>query len=127
MSKPKVFVTRPLPEAALSILGERCELEVHRHDGPLPPDDLARACREVEGLLVVGARVTAEILRAAPHLRAISNSGVGYDNIDVAACTARHIPVTNTPGVLEETTADFAFSLLLAVARRVVEGDRYVR
>lgn len=125
--KPRVFVTRPLPAATLELLGAKCELLVHPQDSPLPPAELAEACREVEGLLVVGARVTEEVLQQAPKLRVVANAGVGYDNIDVAACTRRRIPVTNTPGVLTETTADLAFALLIAVARRVVEGDRYVR
>ena len=71
--------------------------------------------------------MTEEVLQQAPKLRVVSNTGVGYDNIDVAACTRRRIPVTNTPGVLTETTADLAMALLLAVARRMVEGDRFVR
>ena len=127
MGKRRVFVTRPLAPAALEILAEKCQLEVRRQDAPLAPEQLAAACREVEGLLVVGTRVTEDVLKQASKLRAISNAGVGYDNIDIAACTARRIPVTNTAGVLEETTADLAFALLLAVARRVVEGDRTIR
>lgn len=125
--KPKVFVTRPLPPAALEILAQHCELEVHRQDSSMTPEQLSAACREVEGLLVAGARVTEAVLQQAAKLRAISNAGVGTDNIDVAACTARRIPVTNTAGVLEETTADLAFALLLGVARRIVEGDRHIR
>jgi glyoxylate reductase len=96
-------------------------------DKPLEPMQLAEACREVEGLVASSARVTEKLLEEAPRLRVIANVGVGYDNIDVAACTRRHIVVTNTPDVLTETTADLAFALLMAVARRVVESDRYVR
>jgi glyoxylate reductase len=90
---------------------------------------LAEICstHEIEGLVVCGSRVTEQVVNGAPRLRVVSNVGVGYDNIDVEACTLRRIPVTNTTGVLEETTADLAFALLMAVARRVVEGDRYVR
>jgi glyoxylate reductase len=124
---PKVFVTRPLPRAALEILTSKYEVEVRAEDRPLPPEQLATACEHVEGLLVAGARVTSEVLKQATYLRAISNAGVGYDNIDLAGCNARRIPVTNTAGVLEETTADLAFALLLAAARRVVEGDRLIR
>jgi len=124
---PKVFVTRPLPAQAIEMLGARFQVEVHPQDSPLPRDRLIEACRDVDGLLVAGTRVTEDLLRAAPKLRAISTASVGYDNIDIAACTARGIPVTNAPGVLEETTADLTFALLLAVARRVVEGDRCVR
>jgi D-3-phosphoglycerate dehydrogenase len=96
-------------------------------DMPLEPMQLAEACREVEGLVAAGARVTEELLEQAPRLRVIANVGVGYDNIDVAACTRRRIVVTNTPDVLTETTADLAFALLMAAARRLVESDRYVR
>jgi lactate dehydrogenase-like 2-hydroxyacid dehydrogenase len=78
-------------------------------------------------LLAVGTRVNEEVLSAASKLRAVANVGVGYDNIDVQGCTRRGIVVTNTPDVLTDTTADLAFALLLAVARRVVEGGRYVR
>ena len=93
----------------------------------MPPSRLAEECRDVEGVLVNSTRVNEEVLRAATRLRAISNCGVGYDNIDVNACNKRRIPITNTAGALEETTADLAFALLLATARRVIEADRYVR
>ncbi len=125
--KPKVFVTRPIPRPILDLLSTRCELKVHPQDSEVSTAQLAEACREVEGLLVTGARVNEEVLQQASHLRVVSNAGVGYDNIDVAACTRRRIVVTNTPGVLDDTTADLAFALLMAVARRVVEGDRFVR
>lgn len=93
----------------------------------MTPEQLGAACRDVEGLLVAGAGVTEAVLQQAAKLRAISNAGVGYDHIALAACTARRIPVTNTAGVLEETTADLAFALLLGATRRMVEGDRYIR
>ena len=93
----------------------------------MPVSQLAEECREVEGILVNSTRVNEEVLNAAPRLRAISNCGVGYDNIDVAACNRRGIPITNLAGSLEETTADMAFTLLLATARRAIEADRYVR
>jgi len=125
--KPKVFVTRPLPAPAMELLAAHFELAFHAQDSPMPPAQLIEACSDVEGLLVVGSRITAEVIARATRLRAVSTASVGYDNIDIAACTLRHIPVTNTVGVLEETTADLAFALLLAVARRVVEGDRYIR
>jgi glyoxylate reductase len=125
--KPKVFVTRPLPAAALETLGQQAELTIRSDDAPLAQEDFVKAAREMEGLLVAGARVTPEVLESAAKLRAISNAGVGYDNIDIPGCNARRIPVTNTAGVLEETTADLAFALLLAAARRIVEGDRYIR
>ncbi len=125
--KSKVFVTRPLPTPVLNLLADRCELQFHPQDTPLTTAQIAEACRDVEGVVVCGARVNEEVLRQATRLRVVSNVAVGLDNIDVAACTRRRIPVTNTAGVLEDTTADLAFALLMAVARRVVEGDHYVR
>ena len=95
---------------------------------PPAPADLRAACREANGLLcLLTDRVDAELLDAAPRLRAVSVMAVGVDNVDLEACGARGIPVGNTPGVLTETTADLAFALLLAGARRVVEGDAAVR
>ncbi|HET7101145.1 MAG TPA: D-glycerate dehydrogenase [Terriglobia bacterium] len=125
--KPKVFVTRPLPAPALELLSSACEVRSYAEDAAIPVSQLAEECREVEGILVNSAQVNEEVLLAAPKLRAISNCGVGYDNIDVAACNRRRIPITNLAGSLEETTADMAFMLLLATARRAVEADRYVR
>jgi len=126
LSLTKVFVSRPLPRAAIERIATRCEVTVHPEDVALPAAQLAEACREVEGLVASGARVTAELLEQAPHLRVVSTVGVGYDNIDVAACTRRRILVTNTPGVVTEATADLTFALLMAVARRIVEADHYV-
>jgi lactate dehydrogenase-like 2-hydroxyacid dehydrogenase len=125
--KPKVLLTRPLGNEAVQILAARCEVSCHPHDGPLAPASLASLLGDVEGVLVAGARLTAEVIAQAPRLRAVSNVGVVYDNLDLASLTARHIPATNAAGVLEETTADLAFALLLAAARRILEGDRYVR
>ena len=125
--KPKIFVTRPIPSAVLDHLAARCDLQVHPEDAALKPGPLGEACREAEGLLAVGVRVNQEVLSQASKLRVVANCGVGYDNIDVAACTARRIVVTNTPGVLTDTTADLAFALLMAAARRVVECDGFVR
>jgi glyoxylate reductase len=125
--KPKVYVTRPLPAPALDMLSSACEVRSYSEDAAIPAGQLAAECREVEGILVNSAKVNEKVLFAAPRLRAISNCGVGYDNIDVAACNRRRIPITNTAGSLEETTADLAFMLLLATARRAIEADRYVR
>jgi len=127
MSLPKVFITRPLPTPLIERIATRCDVKVHREDAPIEPMQLAEACREIEGLMATGARVSEDLLEHAPRLRVIANVGVGYDNIDVAACTRRRILVTNTPDVLTETTADLSFALLMAVARRVVECDRFVR
>jgi lactate dehydrogenase-like 2-hydroxyacid dehydrogenase len=127
MSLPKVFITRPLPVQVVEQVAARCEVKVHTEDAPLDAMKLAEACREIEGLMSCGARVGEDVLEQAPRLRVIANVAVGYDNIDVAACTRRRIVVTNTPDVLTETTADLSFALLMAVARRLVECDRYAR
>lgn len=125
--KPRVFVTRPLPAPAMELLSCACEVRSYPEDAAIPIPQLIEECCEIEGLLVNSARVNKEVLSAASRLRAVSNCGVGYDNIDVEACNRRRIPITNTAGSLEETTADLAFALLLATARRAIEADRYVR
>ncbi|MFN8556564.1 MAG: D-glycerate dehydrogenase [Dehalococcoidia bacterium] len=128
MPKPRVFVTRKLPGHALFWLAEQTALRLWEDDAPPPRDILLEEAREADGLLtLVTDRIDKELLDQAPQLRVVSNYAVGYDNIDVAACTARRIPVGHTPGVLTETTADFAFALLMAAARRVVEADAMVR
>ncbi len=126
--RPRVFVTRELPGEALGRLGTQVDLRVW--EGELPPsrDALLAEAAHADGLVtLLTDRVDASLLAGAPALRAVSNVAVGYDNIDVAACTARGIPVGNTPGVLTETTADFAFALLMGLARRVAEADAFVR
>jgi glyoxylate reductase len=123
-----VFVARRLPGTALERLAAQTELRLWEDELPPPRAVLLAEAREAEGLLtLLTDRVDTELLDQAPKLRAVSNMAVGFDNIDIAACTARRIPVGNTPGVLTETTADFAFALLMAAARRVVEGERFVR
>ncbi len=129
MNKPRVFVTRHLLEPGLSRVMECCQAEIWPE--PLPPsrEELLRRVPGLDGLLtLLTDRVDAELLDAAgPTLKVVSNCAVGVDNIDVAAATARGIPVGNTPGVLTEATADMAFALLLAAARRLPEGERQVR
>jgi len=125
---PRVFVTRRLPGDALDRLAARAALRVWPDALPPPRDTLLAEAREADGLItLLTDRVDEDLLAQSPHLRAISNVAVGHDNIDVAACTARRIPVGNTPGVLTETTADFTFALLMGLARRVAEADAYVR
>ncbi len=125
--KPRVYITRPVGSEAINILAARCDVTCREQDLPLPPAELAEALREMDGLMIAGARLPAEVVAQASRLRAVSSVGVGYDNLDLAALTARRIPVTNLVGVVEETTADLAFALLLAAARRLPECDRYVR
>ena len=129
MSKPKVFVTRVIRDPGLDLVKDFCEAEIW--PGELPPSraELLEKVRGVEGLLcLLTDRIDAEVLEAAgPQLKVISNHAVGFDNIVVPAATARGIPVGNTPGILTDATADFAFALLMAAARRVTEAERYLR
>ncbi len=129
MSKPRVFVTRIIPEDGLALIRAVCDADVWPEELPPPRPVLLEQVRGIDGLLcLLTDQIDGEVMDAAgPGLRVISNHAVGYDNVEVAAATARGIPVGNTPGILTETTADFAFSLLMAAARRVVEGADYVR
>jgi glyoxylate reductase len=128
MSKPKVFVTRAIPEKGLEIIREFCEVDLWQDELPPSRDELLNRVEGVDGLLsLLTDRVDGEVMDAAGgQLKVISNHAVGFDNIDVPAATARKIPVGNTPDVLTDATADFAFALLMAVARRIPEGERYV-
>jgi len=127
VSLPKVFITRQLPSVAVERIAAQCEVTMNPDDILLPVAQVVEVCREVEGIVVSGTPVSAEVVEQAPHLRVVANVGVGYDKIDVEACTRRHVVVTNTPGVVTGATADLSFTLLMAVARRLVEADRYVR
>jgi glyoxylate reductase len=126
MPSSKVFVTRRIPEAGLARIRAGCDAEVW--DQPLPPprDVLLAKVAGCDGLLsLLTERIDAELLDAAPQLRVVSNYAVGFNNIDVPAATERGVCVGNTPGVLTDATADMAFCLLIAAARRVVEGHGY--
>jgi len=128
MPKPKVFVTRLIPEAGLDMVVAATDADVWQEQLPPPPEVLLERLRGKDGLLsLLTDHVDAEVMDAAPGLRVISNYAVGFDNIDLAAATARGIPVGHTPDVLTETTAEMAWALLMAVSRRIVEGDRYTR
>jgi len=127
--KPKVFVARVIPSDGLDLVTGATDATVWPDDLPPPRDELLRSIEGCDGVLtLLTDKVDAEFLdRAGPQLKVVSNYAVGFDNIDVPECTGRGIPVGNTPGVLTETTADLAFALLMAAARRLPEGDRYVR
>jgi glyoxylate reductase len=128
MPKPKVLATRPLFPEARQILNADCEVEYWQEPERIPRGELLRRVRDKEALVcLLTERVDEELLTSAPKLRIAANVAVGYDNIDVAACTKRGVAATNTPGVLDETTADFAWTLLMAVARRLGEGEALAR
>ena len=128
MEKRKVFVSRVIPQAALEILQEHVALELNSEDKPLTKPELISRIQGKEGLVcLLTDEIDDEVLGSSPSLRVVSNVAVGFNNIDVGAATRRKIAVTNTPGVLDETTADFTWALLMATARRVVEADRYAR
>ncbi len=124
--KPKVFVTRLIPEAGLKLIEEQCDAVIWPEALPPPHDVLRARVGDLDGLVsLLTDRIDADLLDAAPRLRVVSNYAVGFNNIDVPAATARGIAVGNTPGVLTDATADMAFCLLIAAARRVVEGHQY--
>ena len=127
--RPSVFVSRIIPDEGLDPIAAACEMDLWRDELPPPRDELLRRVAGRDGILtLLTDRVDEGLLDAAgPQLKVVSNYAVGFDNIDVAACARRGIAVGNTPGVLTETTADLAWALLMAAARRLPEGDRYVR
>ena len=126
--RPLVFVTRQLPGDGLRRLARRAKVSVWPDELPPPRDELLGGVRGADALIcLLTDRIDAEVMDAAPGLRVVSNVAVGYDNVDVAEASRRGILVANTPGVLTETTADFAWALLLAAGRRVVEADATTR
>lgn len=126
--KPIVYVTRRIPDQGLSLILEQCQAEVWPEETPPPREVLLEKVRQCEGLLsLLTDKIDAALMDNAPRLRVVSNMAVGFDNIDVAAATERGILVGNTPEVLTDTTADFAFALLMAAARRIGEAIDYVR
>ncbi|HEY7860222.1 MAG TPA: D-glycerate dehydrogenase [Gemmatimonadaceae bacterium] len=129
MARPKVIITRKLPEAAELRARELFDVELNAADTQLDAAGLARAMREADGLIpCVADKITAELLAASGRrVKIVSNYGVGYNNIDVDAAKANGVVVTNTPDVLTEDTADLALTLMLATARRAGEGEREVR
>lgn len=128
-AKPRVFVTRRIPEEGINMVTQFCETEVSDFDGVLPRDMLLERVKGKDGILcLLTDTIDKEVMDAAgSNLRVISNYAVGFNNIDVEEATRRGIMVTNTPGVLTETTADLAWALLMSVARRIVEADKLVR
>jgi glyoxylate reductase len=128
MSKPKVYATHPMFEPARKLIESRCDVEYWRGPNRPPRATLLEKVAGKDALLcLLTEKINDEVLTAGPNLKIVANIAVGFDNIDVPACTRRKIFASNTPGVLDETTADFAFTLLTAVARRLLEGDRLTR
>jgi len=128
MPKLKVYVTRELPERGLKMIKERFDAEVWPEYAPPPKKVIIEKARNVDALAsLLSDKIDAEVFDAAPKLKIVAQMAVGFDNIDLQEATKRGIYVTNTPEVLTDTTADFAWALLMAVARRVVEADKYVR
>lgn len=128
MPKPKAYVTRELPERGLKIIKQHFDVEVWPEYAPPPKGVIIEKAKNVDVLVsLLSDKIDVEVFNAAPKLKIVSQLAVGFDNIDITEATKRGIYVTNTPEVLTDTTADFAWSLLMAVARRVVEADKYVR
>lgn len=129
MAKPKVFITRTIPDKGLDLIKEFCDVDLWLDELPPSREDLFQRVSGVDGLLcLLTEKIDGDVMDAAgSQLKVISNFAVGFDNIDIQAATARKIPVGNTPDVLTDATADFAFALILNVARRLIEGERYVR
>jgi glyoxylate reductase len=121
-------VTRRIPHDGIALLETFFSVDENIDDRPYTPDELAARARDADALVaLLTDRIDESLLARCPRLKIVANVAVGYDNIDVAAAARHGVAVTNTPGVLTDATADFAFTLLLATARRVLEADRYVR
>jgi len=129
MEKPKVFVTRVIRDKGLDLVKQACQADIWPDELPPRREALLERVRGVEGLLcLLTDHIDAEVMDASgPDLKVISNHAVGFDNIEVAAATARGIPVGNTPGILTDATADMAFTLMMAAGRRVVEAEKFLR
>lgn len=128
MSKPKVYVTRLIPQIGIDLLQAECHVEINPHDRPLTRQELLENVQGCDGILcLLTDKIDAEVFDAAQGVKGVANYAVGYDNIDVPEASKRSIPVSNTPGVLTDATAEMAWALLFAVCRRVVESDAVIR
>jgi lactate dehydrogenase-like 2-hydroxyacid dehydrogenase len=126
--KPKILVTREVFDETIAYLEQHCEVESNQADVALDPERLKMRIADKQGLMcALTDRVDAAMLDAAHELKVVANIAVGYNNIDLPACTARGVMATNTPGVLDDSTADLAWALMLAAARRITEVERYIR
>ncbi len=126
--KHRVFVTRKLPEEGMALLKETCHVEVNPYDRILTKEEIIEGLKDKDGLLcLLTDKIDPEVICSNPGLKAIANYAAGYNNIDIKTASERHIPVTNTPDVLTDSTADLTWSLILSVPRRIVEGDKLCR
>lgn len=124
----KVFVTRKIPDAGIQLLKKHCTVEISPHNRTLTKKELQNGIKNKDGLLcLLNDKIDHEILTTEPQLKAIANYAVGYDNIDIQAATKLGIPICNTPGVLTDTTAELAWSLVFTVSRRTIEADTFTR
>ena len=128
VARPKVLVTREVFDDTLEYLGRYFDVTSNQSDRPFAPDELTRTLADKDGALTtISDRIDAILIERSPNLKAVCNIAVGYNNIDLAACTARRVMVTNTPGVLDNATADFTWTLILATARRLTEAEAWLR
>ena len=126
--KPRIVITREIFDDVIDYLKQHCDVDDNQADVPYAPEALAARLAGRDGLMcALTDKVDAALIARAPQLKAVANIAVGYNNVDVPACTARGIKVTNTPGVLDDSTADLAFALMLATARRITEVEAYIR
>ena len=126
--RPKVLITRKIFDEAIAIIKKHFDMEDNQKDVPFSPEELIRRLRgKVGTIILLTDRIDEAVLSQCPDLKIVSNIAVGYNNIDVPACTRHKVMVTNTPGVLDDTTADFTWALLLATARRLIEADQHLR
>lgn len=126
--KPKVFVSSGIPQPGIDILEKECQVKVNPYDRLLTKQELMEEVKEADGLLcLLPDTIDGEIMSVNANLKIISDYAVGYNNIDIVEATRRGIMVTNTPGVLTDTTADLAWALIMSIARRIVEADKFTR
>ncbi|MBW6484844.1 MAG: D-glycerate dehydrogenase [Syntrophobacterales bacterium] len=126
--KKKILITREVFAEALDLLAAHFEVEANQEDRVLTAEELAKRLADKDGAMIaLTERIDGELLGRCPRLKAVCNIAVGYNNIDLAACSAHGVMATNTPGVLDDTTADFTWTLILAAARRLTEAERYLR
>jgi lactate dehydrogenase-like 2-hydroxyacid dehydrogenase len=126
--RPKVLITRKIFDEVIAMVKEQFEVEDNQRDVPFSSRELIKRLQgKSGGIILLTDTIDDALVSQCPELKIVSNVAVGYNNIDVEACTRRKIMVTNTPGVLDDTTADFTWALLLSTARRVVEADQYLR